>query len=124
MDTERLKSIVYGVVPSQVIAIFKAINSELDWAILAGLQCNTFNFTELNRFLGGVDNKILRYHLKKLMMKGLVLHYIHYSINTGQRGQNTHFQLNQAGEIANSYYTLTKLGKKLIRNINEVFAFE
>lgn len=107
MKSNRINEMAERIVPKELIGILKSLNSEFDWAIMSALEQKELTFSGLKEFIGTEDNKLLTYHLKKLAIKGLILHYYKHS----------------DFEQDYSYYSISKLAKKLIRNINDVFDF-
>ena len=95
------------IIPKELIGILRSLNSEFDWAVMSALEQKELTFSGIKKSIGTEDNKILTYHLKKMALKGLILHYYKHS----------DFEQNY------SYYSLSNLAKKLIRNINDVFDF-
>ncbi len=107
MKSNKISEIAERIVPRDLIDILKVLNSEFDLAVISALEEKDLTFSGLKESLEIDDNKLLTYHLKKLTIRGLIQHYYEHS----------KFEQNY------SYYSLSKLAKKLIRNINDVFDF-
>lgn len=108
MDSDKINEMAERIVPREMISILGSLNSNLDWAIMSALEDRESTFSQIKESLRTKNNKLLTYHLKKLSINGLIQHYYKYS------GPKQNY----------SYYSITNLGKKLVRNINDVFNFE
>jgi DNA-binding HxlR family transcriptional regulator len=108
MNSDNINELAESIIPKELVSILKVLNSEFDLAVISSLEKKDLTFSELKDLLKVHDNKLLAYHLKKLAIKGLIRHYYKHS----------EFEQNY------SYYSISKLAEKLIKNINNVFEFD
>jgi DNA-binding HxlR family transcriptional regulator len=108
MNSNHIKELSDKAIPHELRHILRSLGTEFDWAIMSTVEQKEIALSELKKILRTEDDELLYNHLKKLSMNGLISHYY----------KNSNFVEND------SYYAISKLGKKLITNINNVFNFD
>ncbi|MGC8585715.1 MAG: winged helix-turn-helix domain-containing protein [Thermoplasmata archaeon] len=104
-NIEHLKEMANEIVPEETRMILMALNSDIDWAIISVLNIGEMTFSDLKKELNLDNNKILHYHLKKLIGRGIINNYYKHSFFNSKY----------------SYYSISNLGKRIVNILNNLF---
>jgi len=100
-----LKNQTLDVFPDEIRMVIKALSHEIRQAIMIQLMKNgELSFSELHKRLN-ISKVKLNNHLKNLFSSGLIDHYYKHEL----------------GDPRYSYYSLSKLGKRIINNLIKSF---